>query len=163
MPTDWGPVLQTGIGAAAAVGGGLLGAWMQGRSQAQRTQQEQCERAAAVISAALSVHVKTSPSAIDTQPDFSKLAEQFRNLKERYDAITTELWMLSVWYPSKTVRVLANQAVPAMQDGIASAFDYACLRLEPQREGEDRPKVAQLTHDIAGNVLVQLTKAVRRR
>jgi hypothetical protein len=34
VATDWAPVIQTGIGAAAALGGDFVGAWMQGRGAA---------------------------------------------------------------------------------------------------------------------------------
>jgi hypothetical protein len=33
VPTDWGPVVQTAIGAVAAIGGGFIGAWWQARGQ----------------------------------------------------------------------------------------------------------------------------------
>jgi hypothetical protein len=49
VATDWGPAVQTGIGAAAAIAGGFLGAWMHGRIQQRAERQQRRERAAEVL------------------------------------------------------------------------------------------------------------------
>jgi hypothetical protein len=51
VATDWGPILQTGIGAVAATGGGFAAAWMQGRSQLQLERQRRREAAAETLAA----------------------------------------------------------------------------------------------------------------
>src|SRR5829696_8404157 len=33
VATDWTPILQTGLGAITAIGGGMAAAWLQGKSQ----------------------------------------------------------------------------------------------------------------------------------
>jgi hypothetical protein len=43
VATDWAPVIQTGIGALAALCGGFLGAWWQARAQ-QRIERDRRQR-----------------------------------------------------------------------------------------------------------------------
>jgi hypothetical protein len=49
VPTDWGPVVQTAIGAVAAILGGFVGAWWQARGQQRIERDRAAETAAAAI------------------------------------------------------------------------------------------------------------------
>jgi len=66
VPTDWGPVVQTGIGATAALAGGLISAWVQGRYQQRMGRGRRRERAAEILAEARAL-------LTDAHPDYLSL------------------------------------------------------------------------------------------
>jgi hypothetical protein len=125
VATDWVPAVTATIGAVSAIGGGVVGAWMQGRGQERRDRQRLRERAAEVIGTAFQLHVETAPDMLvcgRSEETATKVADE---LGRRHDAIRTQLWMLSVWYPSPRVRDLALNATDAMFGSLHASVQYA--------------------------------------
>jgi hypothetical protein len=90
MATDWGPVLQTATGAAAAIIGGFVGAWMQGRNQQRSEQQQRRERAADVLAEVTALLEDANPVVLDHgDPEQTLMA-----LIQRRDKLRMELLRL---------------------------------------------------------------------
>ena len=123
MATDWGPVLQTAIGAAAGIGGGTLGSWMQARGQRRieqersrersaAEQQQRRERIAQVLADVaaflidLDLHRQVARPAHKTSP--AQFVDTHDKLKARHQAIRGPLLTLAVSHPSPAVRRLAR-------------------------------------------------------
>jgi hypothetical protein len=64
VASDWTPVMQTSIGAAAAIVGGLLTAWYQAHVQERAERIRRRERAAEVIMAAHQLYLDAEPVAM---------------------------------------------------------------------------------------------------
>ena len=74
MPTDWAPVVQTGIGAVAAIGGGFVGAWWQARGQQRIERDRRRDRAVETAAAAIELLQDLDPyRAVETERSRYKL------------------------------------------------------------------------------------------
>jgi hypothetical protein len=126
VATDWGPVIQTGIGAAAAVSGGLLTAWYQARAQERAERYRRKERAAEVVLAAFQLYTDIdSLNDLDPSKSFPEAAER---LWARSDRLRTQLWVLGTSHPSSKVRELAREAPSPLTNRLTSAMRYAAVR-----------------------------------
>jgi hypothetical protein len=67
MATDWSPVLQTAIGAAAAIGGGFVGAWVQGRTQERMERQRRREGVAELLASVDEFLRQSHPGIVEYQ------------------------------------------------------------------------------------------------
>jgi hypothetical protein len=109
VPTDWGPVIQTGVGAVAALGGGFIGAWWQGRGQ-QRIEQDRRRQQAAEVLAEITVLLEEiDPNRFFfkfTNEDWLKAVEPF---VRRHETLRTQLLALTTRHPAAKVRDLAGR------------------------------------------------------
>jgi hypothetical protein len=160
VTTDWGPVVQTGIGAVAAIGGGAAGAWLQGTSQERIEKrrlrreedverQQRRERAASVLA-----DVSTLLHELGAQRSFAewyrkeesdrqrteKLFEWLDPIQEREQAASEQLILMAVREPDPEVRRLARQLAQAMHDG----FYRTSMYLMGRAVDSDAPSFAQL-------------------
>jgi hypothetical protein len=161
VATDWTALAQTGIGAAAAIGGGIVGAWMQARSQRSTEQQRQRERAAELVAEVLDLLIDTAPDqlAIDRQEGTATPA--LTALKRRHEAARRKLYTLSVWHPSKRVRDLATDASNAMWEALDVSVRYLVHYFKEPGEGV-RSEDAEQAWQAANAVVSDLMAAVRR-
>jgi hypothetical protein len=134
VPTDWGPVVQTGIGAAAAIGGGFVGAWWQARAQERAERQRQRERAAELGVATLRFFMDSEPSVLARLDSSDALKETAQELLAQFERLQTELWILATWYPSNQVRGLGMDLPGMLSQRLGSALLYAHARLQPDKE-----------------------------
>jgi hypothetical protein len=140
---DWTALGQTTLGAAAAIGGGVAAAWLQGNSQERIEQrrlrreedverQQRRERAASALA-----DVSTVLHEIRTQRSFTewsrgesdrqrteKLFEWLDPLHEREQAASEQLILMAVREPDPEVRRLAQQLAQAMHDGVYRTSMY---------------------------------------
>jgi hypothetical protein len=134
---DWTALGQIALGAAAAIGGGVAAAWLQGRSQERIEQrrlrreedverQQRRERAASVLAEVSTLlydlrdrrsFVKRSRGESDRQRT-EQLFEFLDPLYEREQAANEQLILMAVREPDPEVRRLARQLAQAMHDGI---------------------------------------------
>jgi hypothetical protein len=138
VATDWAPVIQTGIGAAAALGGGVIGAWLQGRSQErieqrrihheERADRHQRRDRAAEVLAEVSELLRDafvertlaqylSPESLEgaTGLDSDRL-----ELQQRHKAAREQLILMAIREPAPEVRRLARELEKAMDSSLHS-------------------------------------------
>jgi hypothetical protein len=129
VATDWGPAVQTGIGAGAALLGGLLTAWYQARAQERTERIRRRERAAEVAAAAFEFYLDTRPDRLSTLGDHDDLLEVIDELRARYSVVRTQLVVLTASYPSSKVRELAGEVPALLADRLGASLSYARARL----------------------------------
>jgi hypothetical protein len=126
VATDWTPVIQTGIGALAAIGGGFVGAWVQGRTQQRMEQDRRPERAAEVLAgiedflseagpglATLAVHDDPGIRLDDPAASLTRLSRQQVELRKK-------LLVLAAGHPNAKVRNEAGVLELTLADCMAS-------------------------------------------
>jgi alkanesulfonate monooxygenase SsuD/methylene tetrahydromethanopterin reductase-like flavin-dependent oxidoreductase (luciferase family) len=68
VATDWGPIVQTSIGAVAAIGGGFVGSWIQVRYQHRSERDRRRERAAEVLAEARALLTRPTRTVSPSTP-----------------------------------------------------------------------------------------------
>lgn len=145
MATDWAPVIQTGIGAVAALGGGFIGAWLQSKNQ-ERIEQRRLQREqvverqqrrdrAAVLLAEVSSLLRDSKDQwmlADTLPLKSPQVEKslrsnYQRLKDRHEAAREQLLAMAISGPSPEVRGQVRELDEALDSSLRSTF-YRVMR-----------------------------------
>lgn len=140
MATDWGPVIQTGIGAVAALGGGAVGAWFQARSQErieqrrlrreERIERQQRRDRAAALLAEVSALLKDSlrqHGIMDAVPPESRvmresLRSEVEGLKDRQKVVREQLVAMAIGAPSPEVRHLVQEVERALDLSLSSTW-----------------------------------------
>jgi hypothetical protein len=161
VATDWGPVVQTSIGAAAAIGGGTVVAWMQRRGQERMDQQRRRERASETIAAAWQLHIDSAPDRLALEREEPDAARLVAELIQRHDALRLQLFMLAVWYPSEKVRSLALEAANSTYGSFNASVQYIRGRLEKPGENHD-PNEAEREYQEATDRLGDLLRVLQR-
>jgi hypothetical protein len=105
---DWEPILTAVIG---ALGGGVVGAWLQGRRQARSGRQQRRERAAEVLAEVKAFLVDAHPDRLAFNANQATNAETFQQLRDR---IRVPLLALAGGHPSRAVRDLARRLEVAL-------------------------------------------------
>lgn len=156
MATDWGPVLQTATGAAAAIIGGFVGAWMQGRNQQRSEQQQRRERAADVLAEVTALLEDANPVVLDHgDPEQTLMA-----LIQRRDKLRMGLLRLATAHPAAPVRELAGRLDTLLWSSL-NAMSYVVGRLRTDGD-EHRREVAKGMHGKTMEALGELIDAVQR-
>jgi hypothetical protein len=151
VATNWVPLLQTGIGAVAAIGGGAVGAWLQGKS-AERIEkrrlrreedvdrQQRRERATVLLAEISDLLRDTMLHRIFAEhvpSDSEVLKEQLfterQELDARQKAAREQLLLLAIREPSPEVRRIARELEPAMSRTVRAVF----LRRGSELAGDD--------------------------
>jgi hypothetical protein len=160
VATDWGPLLQTGIGAAAAVAGGLLTAWYQNRVHERAEQQRRKERAAEVVTAAFEFHLDTDPETLAGM-NKQELMEATDRLLARASLLRTQFIILTASYPSRRVRNLARDLPHLLMDRLNSSFTFALARLDADPSAQEAAeKTTKAADEKALDALADLTTAI---
>jgi hypothetical protein len=152
---DWTALAQTAMGAAAAIGGGFVGAWVQGRTLERMEQQQRLERAAEVLAEVTAILEDSNLNMLDGDGADEELAA----LLERWDQVRMRLLMVATSHPSPRVRDRAG-TLNALLLGSLSAMTYAI-----QEQGEDherRWEVARGIHGRATEGLGELVDALQQ-
>jgi hypothetical protein len=121
-------VVQTGIGAAAAIGGGFIGVWLQGRYQRQADRDRRRERAAEVVGDAIHWLADARPNLLHRLD--SETHRTIVDLEERLGSIRRRLLVLAAGHPNPKVRELVEQLHPKM----ASTMEASKRMLREQRQ-----------------------------
>lgn len=162
MPTDWGPIVQTGIGAAAAIAGGCIGAWLQGRHERRRERDRTRERAAAAIGPIHLLLVDSNWRQLGLNAKQETFEPTFTQLWERWDRTSGALLVLSTGHPSQRVRELAEALTVATSRTLTSTtwyvhdlLGYAADIQTPRRQAEEH-------YEQARKLLTQLREAIQQ-
>lgn len=160
MATDWGPVVQTGLGASAALAGGFLGAWVQGRNQQRTERERRRERAAEILAEARALLTDAHPDYVAFHASPEASPQTFDEFGDRWRGIRVTLLTLPTIGESERVRGLARQLEPA----IANALTRAAFLVGDVLQGRDlldAREVAVRAHSEAIGLLDQLEEAIR--
>jgi hypothetical protein len=142
VATDWGPVVQTGIGAAAAVAGGLLTAWYQSRVHERAERHQRKESAAEVVTAALQLHFDSDPEALADMDDQAAL-KRIDELSARSDVVRTQLLILATSYPSRKVRDQARQVPNLLTEHLRCSMACLAARVREDAAAQEEAEKAE--------------------
>jgi hypothetical protein len=174
VATDWAPVIQTGIGALAAIGGGFVGAWVQGRTQQRMEQDRRRERVAEVLAgiegfldeagpglAILAVHDDPGIRIDDPVATLARLGRQQVELRKK-------LLILAAGHPNAKVRNEAGVLDLTLADCMASTEELVLrvtgrppvTRNWANYSVEKLEEIAERDHEDATRILRWLLKAI---
>jgi len=159
---DWGPIVQTGIGAAAAIAGGSVGAWLQGRHEQHMKRDRRRERAAEVVGP---IHLLLIDSnwqrlGLNTRPE--TFEPTFTQLWDRWDHHSSPLLVLSTGHPSRHVRELAEALTGATSQTLTSTTWYVHGLLGHAADIERSRRRAEEDYQKARKLLTELCEAIQR-
>jgi hypothetical protein len=162
VATDWwGPVIQTGIGAVAALGGGAIGAWLQAKSQERIEQrrlrreerierQERRDRAAALlaeVSALLKDSLRQHGIMDAVSPESRVMRESLRSevekLTDRQKVVREQLVAMAIGAPTPEVRRLVRDLEGALDSSLLTTW----FRLNSRRGGLNVPVLAKFAEN----------------
>ena len=161
MPTDWGPIVQTGIGAVAAIGGGCVGAWVQGRYQQRTERDRRRERAAEILAEVRALLTDANPDPLGTIVTEEWLQETFPTIRDRWLQARIPLLTIAVARPSKQVSDLARRLEEATS-GTLARVGLFLFRIVRSQEFESVRLEANQMRAEAIDLLNQLEEAIQR-
>jgi hypothetical protein len=161
VATDWTALGQTALGAAAAIGGGFVGAWMQAQSQQRLEDQRRRERAAEVAASAYQLYLSLAPASLVDSTTKENYTQVSRDLGRRHAEIHAQLWVLAASYPSKEVRRVARSVLETLNSYRHAALELVGIRLHAFDGHEDSAAdTFDDNSEAASNALRQLMKAI---
>jgi hypothetical protein len=163
VPTDWAPVVQTGIGAVAAIGGGFVGAWWQARGQQRIERDRRRDRAAETAAAAIELLQDLDPyQAVEIER--SNYKTKLEALTRRRLDVRGQLWVLAAGHPSKDVREHAIDTAQTLGDSLAASSGLVQSMHETLDEDAVRQarELAEQWHRTAADRLERLLEAIQR-
>jgi hypothetical protein len=158
VATDWAPVVQTGIGAVAALGGGFAAAWMQGRAAFKLERQRRREEAADALA-------EVTRLLEDVNPTWLRFStgvyanEAMRPHATRRAALRVKLLRLAAGHPSRRVRRLSRQLDRMLTNLVGSSWAYLDARSD-ENSADDLLTAAQGHHQAAERLLGRLLGAL---
>jgi hypothetical protein len=163
VATDWAPVVQTSIGAVAAIGGGFVGAWWQSKSQHRIEHDRKRERAAELAGTALQLHIDSSAYALGRRPGRDATQAAIDELQRRHAQVRAQLWMVAGSHPSEEVRRLARTLPLHLNKSLNAATDYVmeCIN-HSGRSHSDAWRAADRTYREALDATAKLLMAIER-
>jgi hypothetical protein len=163
VATDWGPVVQTGIGAVAAIGGGFVGAWWQARGQQRVERDRRRDRAAETAAAAVELLQDLDPYEV-VEIDRSSYEAEVKALTRRRLDVRGQLWVLAAGHPSKDVRERAIDAAQALGDSLAASSSLIQRMHETLEEDAvtGARELADKWNRVAADRLERLLEAIQR-
>lgn len=159
---DWGPILQTGIGAAAAIAGGCVGAWLQARHEQRRERDRRRERAAEAVGPVHLLLVDSNWQRLGLNARRETFEPTFTRLWERWDRDCGALLVLSTGHPSRQVRELADAFTAAMSQTLTSTTWYVYDLLGHAADIETPRRRAEADYQRARELLADLREAIQR-
>ena len=162
MATDWGPILQTGIGAVAATGGGFAAAWMQGRSQGQLERHRRREKFAEVLADTTSLLWEMDAHRPHFGHRLHDAAAFFSATERRMKSVRARLLLLVVGHPDAQVRDLSrrlDQALYELDSAMGIFVDSMEFEQSPAAVVKLRTE-ARERHAEADRLLADLLKTI---
>jgi hypothetical protein len=129
VATDLTALGQTFIGAAAAIGGGFVGAWWQAQSQQRLEDKRRRERAAEVTASAYQLLLSLVPAKLMDSTTKENYTQVSLDLGRRHAEIRVQLWVLASSYPSKEVRRAARSVLATLNSYLHAALELVGIRL----------------------------------
>jgi hypothetical protein len=162
VATDWTALAQTTVGAAAGITGGLLGSWIQGRSQGQLERHRRRERSAEVLADATSLLWEMNPNRPHFGHRLHDASSFFSANDRRMKSVRARLLLLVVGHPDADVRDLArqlNQSLYELDSAMGIFVDSMELEQSPAAVTKQRAE-AKERHAEADALLADLLKVI---
>ena len=159
---DWGPIVQTGIGAAAAIAGGYTGAWLQRQHEQRRERDRRRERAAEAVGPVYLLLIDSNWQRLGLNARHETFEPTFTRLWERWDRDCGPLLVLSTGHPSRHVRQLADSLTAAMSQTLTSSTWYVHDLLGNAADIETPRREAEEDYQKARELLAELREAIQR-
>jgi len=158
VATDWSSIVAAVI---AALGGGAVGAWLQGRRQdrAERTQRR--ERSAEVLAEARAFLTDVTPDRLGFNANEERSPQVLQELGERRERIRVPLLTLAHSHPSATVRDLATRLEIEMANTLHMA-GWFITDLLRNRDVDSMRDQANQHHEEALRLLYELVEAIQQ-
>jgi hypothetical protein len=159
VATDWGPVIQTSVGAVAALGGGFIGAWWQGRGQ-QRIEQDRRRQQTVEVLAEITVLEEIDPNRFFfkfTNEDWLKAVEPF---VRRHETLRMQLLALTTCHPAAKVRDLAGRLEKRLLASVDSTWLFLQAVSDEDGADENLMDQAKRDHAEAQQLLAELREAI---
>jgi hypothetical protein len=153
VATDWTALGQTTIAAAAALGGGVVGAWVQGRTQARTERHRRREQAAQVLADLATLLEDADPEGKLTRRH-SNVDEVLRLLADRRNVLRARLLTLAAGQPSRPTRRLFRELDRAVTSSLISNWFLGMS--EDASDREELRDEAKREHARAQGILDQL-------
>ena len=175
VATDWGPVVQTAIGAAAAIGGGFLGAWVQGRTQERMERQRRREGVAELLASVGEFLMGSDPGLLAYQATSDEPNMRWDDIDASREAFRTrgldlrrKLDILAVSHPAPKVRNLADLLEGYLADVMETGDEYLrkVLGQPPgsrnwaNMSAEELEKYSEEQNNVARQTLSELLSAI---
>jgi hypothetical protein len=157
MATDWGSIGQTVI---SALGGGAVGAWLQGRRQASSERDQRRQRAVEVVAEVKALLTDANPGRLALNANQETFEKSFAALGERWQRIRVPLLTLWGGHPSKQVRDLARELEIATANTLIQT-QWLVSDVLLSRD-LDTHEEAMRWHAQATDVLNRLLEAIRQ-
>jgi hypothetical protein len=158
MATDWASIAQT---AASALGGGAVGAWLNGVRQDRADRDRRRDQAAEILAEARALLTDGNPDRLGLNAHPAMFDHTFPELTERWQQTRVRLLTLSAGHPSKRVRVLAGQLEVAIANTLTQA-QWLVGDILKNRDHTEAQRTANEANDKATRLLVQLEQAIHR-
>jgi hypothetical protein len=171
MATDWGPVAQTAIGAVAALGGGVIGGWLQGRNQDRLERNRRRDEAAKVVASTTALLRDADPTGeLASITHWGAVDNTLAELQRRQKQLQQPLLVMAASTPSKTVRRLAQDLEVALAISLESttlAVDSRLGRMSrhPYVASQDTgawADQAKRAHTDASKLVAELFDAIQK-
>jgi hypothetical protein len=156
MRIDWSAILAAVI---AALGGGAVGAWLQGRRQDRTERTQRREQAAEVLAEARAFLTDASPDRLGINASQERSPQVLQELGERRERIRVPLLTLAGSHPSPTVRDLARRLEVEMANTLHMAGWFVSDLLR-NRDMESARETANQHHTEALRLLDRLLDAI---
>jgi hypothetical protein len=162
VAADWTALGQTTVGAAAAIVGGLLGSWMQGRSQGQLERHRRRERFAEVMADTTSLLWEMDPHRPHFGHRLRDASSFFSANDRRMKSVRARLLLLVVGHSDAQVRDLARQLDQALYElDSAMGIFVDSMELEQSTAAVAKQRAeAKERHGEADRLLSDLLKAI---
>jgi hypothetical protein len=161
MATDWAPIIQTGIGAGAALGGGFIGAWAQARYQRRAEQDRRREQEGAVLAEVRALLTDLAPDLLGLFATKRNTRDVFIPLNERWERIRIPLLTLAMVHEDKHVRDLARH----LESSVSSTLSAAAVFIRDvvlSNDLHDSRERANQSYEQANTLLTRLEEAIQR-
>jgi hypothetical protein len=161
VATDWAPIVQTSIGAGAALGGGFIGAWTQARYQRHMERDRRCEEAGAVLAEVRVLLSDMEPDPLGLFATAETLREMFPPLQERWQRIRVPLLTVAMVHQVELVGDLARQLERSTTSALIGVALFVRSVVD-SRDLQDTRELANSRHQQAISLLTQLEEAIQR-
>jgi hypothetical protein len=161
VATDWGPLVQTGVGGLLALAGSVLGVSIQGRQQRRMERDRRRERAAELLAEVQALLTDAAPDPLGLFATEETSKQIFTALEDRWERTRIPLLTLAASDPSKRVCDSARDLEAATANTLI--WDRRLAGdVVAERDLSEARDAANQHHADARRLLGELLEAIRR-
>jgi hypothetical protein len=158
MATDWASIAQT---VASALGGGTVGAWLNGVRQDRADRDRRRDQAAEILAEARALLTDANPDRLGMNANPATFEQTFTDLGDRWQRTRVPLLTIGAGHPSERVRYYARQLEVAIA-GTLTMSRWHVRDLLENRDARDARNTANQHHAEATRLLGELEQAIHQ-